>query len=289
MKNKRYIKSPLNYTGGKYKLLEPIFQIFPDNINTFVDLFAGGFNVGINVSAKTIICNDHITDLIELYKFLKSTPIEEVLKQINNRIEGFQLTKQNKEGYNLLRKRYNAERNIADFLVLIFYSFNHQIRFNSKNEFNISFEKNRSSYNDSIEKNLILFCEALKKKNIIFLNNDFLNIDLRILNKNDFVYCDPPYLISTGPYNDGKQSFKNWTELEERQLLSMLDDLNEREVKFALSNVLHHKGFSNELLIEWSKKYMVYYLDKSYSNCNYHLKDREAKTVEVIITNYAKD
>lgn len=38
-----YIKSPLNYTGGKYKILTLIFEIFPNKIGTFVDLFAGGF------------------------------------------------------------------------------------------------------------------------------------------------------------------------------------------------------------------------------------------------------
>ena len=58
-----YIKSPLNYTGGKYKILGPIFDIFPQDIGTFVDLFAGGFNVGINVEAEKIICNDQINYL----------------------------------------------------------------------------------------------------------------------------------------------------------------------------------------------------------------------------------
>lgn len=36
-----YIKSPLNYVGGKYKLLNEIIPLFPENINTFVDLFGG--------------------------------------------------------------------------------------------------------------------------------------------------------------------------------------------------------------------------------------------------------
>lgn len=36
-----YIKSPLNYTGGKYKLLPQIIPMLPSNINTFVDLFGG--------------------------------------------------------------------------------------------------------------------------------------------------------------------------------------------------------------------------------------------------------
>ena len=55
--HKKYIKSPLNYIGGKYKLLPQLMRYFPTDINTFVDLFSGGFNVGINVkSNRTIYC-----------------------------------------------------------------------------------------------------------------------------------------------------------------------------------------------------------------------------------------
>ena len=48
-----YIKSPMNYTGGKYKILNNIIPSFPSGIKNFVDLFAGGLNVGINVNADT--------------------------------------------------------------------------------------------------------------------------------------------------------------------------------------------------------------------------------------------
>lgn len=102
----------------------------------------------------------------------------------------------------------------------------------------------------------------------------------------DLVYCDPPYLISTGSYNDGKRGFKDWTDVEEHQLLGLLDKLDSQGVKFALSNVLHHKGLSNDILIDWSRKYKVHYLNKTYSNCSYHLKEKTAKTVEVVITNF---
>jgi adenine-specific DNA-methyltransferase len=37
-----YVKSPLNYTGGKYKLLSQILPLFPNEIDTFIDLFGGG-------------------------------------------------------------------------------------------------------------------------------------------------------------------------------------------------------------------------------------------------------
>lgn len=282
----KYVKSPLNYTGGKYKLLDNLFSIFPNRINTFVDLFAGGFNVGINVDANLIICNDQISYLIELYKYLENNQIECVIDEINNIITEYELSLQNNKGYNELREQYNKSKDILEFLVLTFYSFNHQIRFNNKQNFNTPFGKDRSCFNSSIENNLINFSKELKLKKIEFYNKDFTSLDLSFLNESDFVYCDPPYLISTGCYNDGKRGFKDWSKKEEIQLLDLLDSLNSRNVKFALSNVLYHKGQSNDILIEWCRKYKVNYVDKNYSNCSYQFKNRDTTTIEVIITNY---
>lgn len=281
-----YIKSPLNYTGGKFKILEPVFQAFPKDIKTFVDVFAGGFNVGINAEAKRIICNDQITYLIELFKLFQKTEIDELLSNIKGLIQKYGLTQQNTEGYYALRSDYNQTKDLTQLFVLTCYAFNHQIRFNNSHEFNSPFGRNRSSFNGNIEKNLTQFCEALHKKNIEFSNRDFTELDYSGLGKEDLVYCDPPYLISTGNYNDGNRGFKDWKEKEERQLLDLLDDLNGKGIRFALSNVLYHKGLSNDLLIEWSKKYHIHYIDKTYSNCNYQFKERNAVTVEVLITNY---
>lgn len=276
----KYIKSPLNYMGGKYKLLPKLFEIFPKDINVFVDLFAGGLNVGINASANMVIVNDCNNYLIELFKFLKRHSTEDVLKMVDNRIKEFSLSKTNEDGYYALRDRYNDKKDVMDLLVLIFYSFNHQIRFNNDMKFNVSLGKNRSSYNKQTKKNLTAMCDALKEKNMVFYGYDFNDLNLSDLTDLDFVYCDPPYLISTATYN------KNWTTTEETQLLELLDRLDKQGTRFALSNVLYHKGLANNILINWSKKYKVHYLDSSYSNCSYHLKDRNTKTVEVVITNY---
>lgn len=51
-------------------------------------------------------------------------------------------------------------------------------------------------------------------------------------------------------------------------------------------NVFRHKGLTNDVLIEWSKKYYVTHIEKSYTNCSYHFKDRAARTMEVLVTNY---
>lgn len=74
--NNSYVKSPLNYIGGKYRILPQIIPLFPKNINCFVDMFAGGSNVGINVSAKKHILNDNLIYLIDLYRKLQITPLK---------------------------------------------------------------------------------------------------------------------------------------------------------------------------------------------------------------------
>ena len=66
------IQSPLNYTGGKFKLLPQILPYFPEDIDIFVDLFCGGCNVGVNIDANTIIYNDLNQNLLYLYNALKN-------------------------------------------------------------------------------------------------------------------------------------------------------------------------------------------------------------------------
>lgn len=284
------IKSPMNYPGGKYKLLPQIFEIMPKQVDTFVDLFAGGFNVGINIDARCIICNDQIDYLIDLYEYFRFTPTQSVIASVEARIREFNLSKTNKEGFQALRHRYNKYRNIMDFFTLVCYSFNNQVRFNSNHEYNSSFGKDRSSFNTNIKKNLTAFCDKLHSiPQLRFSNLDFRDVDLTHVpvGEQGLVYCDPPYLISTAAYNDGNRGFRNWTDSEEMQLLNLLDDLDNRGVRFALSNVFEHKGESNNMLIDWSTKYNVYFMDKQYSNCNYQLKTKDnQKTVEVLITNF---
>lgn len=285
-KESKYIKSPLNYTGGKYKILDNIFELCPKKINTFFDILGGGFNVGINVNAKKVIYNDQNKYLKELFDYFKSTQIEIILNDIKSIIKDYNLSIDNRDGYNSLRKNYNIEPNPIKLFVLTCYAFNHQIRFNNSHEFNTPFGKDRSSYNSNIEKNLIEFVNKLQSINTEIYANDFREFNKYEYNENDLVYCDPPYLITTGSYNDGNRGFKDWGIQEETDLLDYLDYLDSKNIKFILSNVLYHKGLENELLINWSKKYNINYVDKNYYNCNYHLKYKDTKTVEVLITNY---
>lgn len=297
----KYVKSPLNYTGGKYKLLGQIIPLFPNNIDTFVDLFCGGCNVGINVEAKSVICNDKEQAVIDLMRYFNSNEVNDIIVEIEKVIEKYGLTdtyrngyefygcnsssgvaKINKDGYMKLREYYNQhQHNPLLFYCVVIFAFSNQIRFNSKGEFNVAV--NKRDFNVNLRKNLVAFVNALHGKNIYFSSYDFTQVDLSKLTKDDLVYCDPPYLITCANYNENG----GWNETKERELLDLLDKLNERGVKFALSNVLENKGKSNDILKEWATKYNIHYLNHTYGNCNYHTKDKSRNsTVEVLITNY---
>ena len=180
-----------------------------------------------------------------------------------------------------LRDDYNKNKTPILFFTTIIFAFSNQIGFNSKGEFNVSV--NKRDFNNNIRNNLIRFLNKMKEIEMSFYNEDFTKLKINILSQNDLVYCDPPYLITCASYNERG----GWNEKKEKELLTLLDKLDERKIKFALSNVLENKGKSNDILKEWSKKYNVNYLSSSYGNCNYHTKDKSRNsTVEVLITNY---
>lgn len=280
---KTYVKSPLNYVGGKYKLLPQIIPLFPEEIGTFIDLFTGGANVAVNVKANKYIVNDLDKRVIDLLKYMYKTDTNVMLRDIENYMKIYSLSRENKSGYLILREDYNNNVTKPQMMLytLICHSFSNQIRFNSKGEFNMPFGER--TFNDRLRSNFIRFTNTIKQQNIEFKTIDFRHFDFSGLQKNDFVYCDPPYLLGTATYNENG----GWTEQDDKDLLKLLDGLNSKGIKFALSNIFENKGKKNNNIIEWSKKYNINYLNNSYSNCNYQSKDKgQNTTIEVLITNY---
>ena len=307
-KQKELIQSPLNYTGGKFKLLPQILPHFPNDINCFIDLFCGGGNVGINVPCSKVIFNDNNSLLRYVFGTFKNLDKETTFELIDNIIKKYGLS--NTELYGYERYNCNSADGLASFnsekflklredfnkleecdynyyimlYVLIVYAFNNQIRFNRKGEFNLPAGKR--DFNKKMRDKLSAFIDRLKSGDYRFESSDFRELPNEDWDEKTFVYADPPYLITCATYNEQD----GWNETLEKELLSYLDKLHERGIRFALSNVLKSKGKENKILIDWVNKnigkYRVIYLDYSYSNSNYHTKDRTSKTDEVLIVNY---
>lgn len=298
-----FFQSPLNYTGGKFKLLPQLMPLFPKRIDSFYDLFCGGFNVGINMvgRANQIIGVDNNVRLVELLEWLRNTPSNIVFSKVEKYVRTFGLSdtfnngyetygctsseglgKFNKSGFLSLRSSYNKSPDCSKLLVLIFFAFNNQLRFNDNGEFNLPVGKR--DFNARLRQKLSAFLAKLHSNTINFIAQDFKNLDIYKLRTEDFIYADPPYLLGTASYNENK----GWSSEKEADLLDFLLKIDKIGVRFALSNVLVHKGKRNEQLIEWllSSGFNLHYLNFNYSNSNYQLKDRTALTKEVLITNY---
>ncbi|MGM9826339.1 MAG: Dam family site-specific DNA-(adenine-N6)-methyltransferase [Paludibacteraceae bacterium] len=300
-------QSPLNYTGGKFKLLPQLLPLFPQNIHTFVDLFCGGGDVGAGVLSQFVHFNDKDPNVIGILRAFKLLPKEETLHIIRETIEHYRLSNTsangyayygcnsaegvgsyNREPFTRLKEDFNRldrrdHRYYILLYVLVVYSFNNQIRFNRNGQFNLPVGKR--DFNRKMQAKLNAFIDRLQEIDCDFSHVDFRELLLNRLGAGDFVYADPPYLITCATYNEQG----GWTEELEHALYNYLDNLHTHRVRFALSNVLTSKGKTNHILQDWlaaNTQYTCHHLNYDYSNSSYQTHDRVNGSDEVLITNY---
>ena len=305
-----FIKSPLNYTGNKYRILPQLEKYFPKETDVFVDLFCGGATVGFNVKAKKVILIDCNQRVINLLKFLAETDINVIISKIEKTIEQYNLSysykytykkyreegyvvgnnglkKYNEKGFYKLRDDYNKlkNKNTINANVLLYtlmvYGFNNDIRFNNYGEFNLPVGK--TDFNKNNYDKLIAYNSRAKEINYEFVCADFNSKKVKdILMSASFVYCDPPYLITTAVYNEND----GWNCKKEEQLLNLLSELKLNNIPFALSNVLKTNLKTNTQLEDWinNNKFIVHNINYHYKSSSYNKKNRDRNEQEVLVT-----
>lgn len=139
------------------------------------------------------------------------------------------------------------------------------------------------NFNSQSWKHIECFSRRLFNRNIEFISKDFRKLDISKY-ESPFVYCDPPYYLGKASYNENG----GWSEQDEKDLLDLLLKLNDEGVKFALSNMIKHKGQEHTLLENWVKNngFNLIKIRSDYFNSNYHIINNKLLTEEVLITNY---
>ena len=285
-------KSPINYMGSKRRLLKQLLPLFPSDINTFFDLFAGGGTVTLNTKAHRYVWNDLDKPLLNMFKSLAKITDSELVsldKQV--------LKLRDKNYFLQLRTKYNTDKSLTDYqqavilFLLISGSFNGIPRFNQKSQYNMPWGSEERFKNDSYLKGKIKYLtnyvQWCRKYDVDFKSDSYLDLIKQTdFKANDFLYFDPPYSITTATYNDGKRNM-SWDIQDDVALVKVLDTLAQQHIKWGLSNALTSRGKSNEVLKDWLSKhneYYVYHLSQNYSNSTYHTKP--GKTDEIYVTNY---
>ena len=300
--NRKIRRSPLFYVGDKYKLMKQLTNLFPEEINNFYEPFVGGGTVFLNIEAKKYYLNDINEHLISIHKFLikSSNDPNKFFKDVEKIIHKYNLSRSykediiqeslkkewkktyfakfNKESYLKLRECFNNNKKNDPLIlyILLIYGFNRMLRFNSGGLFNLPV--GNVDFNKNVVNTLNNYFDFVHDKKITYSSKDFRKFFLeKKHSKNDFVYLDPPYLITASEYN------KFWNQKSESDLLNLIDRLHKHGIKFALSNVTHYNGDKNDLLISWMKKYKVHEIKSNY--ISYH-NNKKKKIKEVLITNY---
>ncbi|MDP2909504.1 MAG: Dam family site-specific DNA-(adenine-N6)-methyltransferase [bacterium] len=300
--NNKIKRSPLFYVGDKYKLMKQLIGLFPSEVDKFYEPFVGGGTVFLNINANKYFLNDIDKNLVNIHNFLieSSKNQDRFFRNIEKIIDKYSLSRSykedvvpaflkkqwkktyfarfNKEGYDKLRAKVNkyTKNNPLILYILLIYGFNRMLRFNSGGKFNLPV--GNVDFNKNVVGALNNYFDFVCGKQIAFGSKDFRSYFAdKNFSKNDFVYLDPPYLITASEYN------KLWDQQSEVDLLDTIDALNRKGVRFALSNVTHYNGSKNNLLIDWMKKYKIHRIESNY--INYHDNGRK-QIKEVLITNY---
>ena len=289
--------SPLNYQGNKSRIVDYLLALLPNDTTSIREIFCGSAIVSFASQINHIYLNDINPYILDLIRYFHNNEAEAIITQADEVIERYGLTntfyqgraiypefqheglsRYNKDAYNLLRADYNTDKDIVKLFVLLIYGFNHYLRFNNKDEFNVPVGK--VDFVKTLRDKTRTYCNAIRNKQLHITNLDFRCEQLYIgAEQTTLFYFDPPYLITQAPYNI------SWTEQDERDLLNLIDGLNDNGYRFMLSNVSQSNGKRNNLLCDWMQKYNVRHIHRQYLNSSYQKKNLSAAD-EVVISNF---
>lgn len=264
--------------------------------------FLGGGAVSLNVTAQTYQLSDNSKHLISVHKRLRELSragnlIGEVCRRIKthgltcsylgesvsarliSRFPKTYFAEANRGAFLELRAAINCSQNPdpLDLYILVIYGFNRMWRFNKSGEFNIPV--GNVDFNARTAAAIADFAEFHSKhKNITYASRDFKDSATRLdLGSNDFVYLDPPYLITQAEYN------ARWQAKDDEDLRQVFEILHSRNVRVAMSNVLRYHDSRNISLERWAREFRVIDVKSNYIS---RFDNKQKIIREVLIINY---
>jgi len=283
------MKPLLKWIGGKQKLLDFIFPHIPKKMNNYHELFLGGGSVLLKllekqkindiVVKKNIYAYDLNPILIAFYKQIQKDHNKLYIEVIKLKEEW---QNQNTEGkiayYYKIRTLYNSTildiKKIAMFVFLNKTCFRGLYRINKSGKFNVPYGNYKNPQIADID-NWKKVSELIKNVNFICCDFEslFANFFIKNMNKNDFIYMDPPYVPEkkNGFVNYSKEGF---TKEKHDKLFEMCNKL---KCKFLMSN-------SNTDMVRNNLK--KFNINEILARRAINSKNPKATTTELLINNY---
>lgn len=276
MKKNKLIAPFLKWVGGKRQLMPTIKELIPKNHTRYYEPFIGGGAVLFDLQPKNAVINDFNEELINVYQTIKENPEELIydLKKHKNESDYFYDLRALDREDNF--KNLSNIKKASRIIYLNKTCYNGLYRVNNSGEFNSPFGryKNPNIVNETTIRAVSKYLNANK---ITILNEDFEEA-LKGIKKNSFVYFDPPYHPVSESSNFTGYVQGGFDMYEQVRLRDLCNKLNEKGIKFLLSNS------ATQFIEDLYKNYKISYV-KANRSINSNAKKR-GEIDEVLIRNY---
>lgn len=186
----KYIRSPLKWAGGKYRILNRVLAALPPG-SRLVEPFLGSGAVFLNSQYPSYLLADLNADLIDFFKEL-SKGGEEFIGLCQSY---FTSATNSPNFFYAQREAFNhsapGPKRAALFLYLNRHAYNGLMRYNTSGFFNTPFGRYARPYFPDRELRAML--NKFKGADVTFAKQSFEH-SFAALRPGDVVYCDPPYL-----------------------------------------------------------------------------------------------
>lgn len=276
MKKNKLVGPFLKWVGGKRQLMHEIVQHKPNKYGTYYEPFVGGGAVLFHLQPEKAVINDFNAELINVYQTIRDNVdgLIEDLKKHKNESDYFY------EVRSLDRSpKFESLSEVERASRLIFLNktcYNGLYRVNNAGEFNSPFGryKNPNIVNATTLKAVSKY---LNNNEVIIKSGDYEEL-LRGIKPNSFVYLDPPYHPISESSNFTGYTQGGWDLYDQVRLRNTCNSLNEKGVKFLLSNS------ASPVIIDLYKDYKIHKVKASRSiNSN---GANRGEVDEVLIKNY---
>ncbi|MBQ2839783.1 MAG: Dam family site-specific DNA-(adenine-N6)-methyltransferase [Oscillospiraceae bacterium] len=248
--DEKAVKPFLKWAGGKGQLIKEIEAYYPfkdGNITKYAEPFVGGgavlFDILSKYELKEVYISDINAELMNTYFIVRDNidALIEKLHEMQNSFIPLEVEKrkayymQKRMLFNKLKENTNEKSNIEKAATMIFLNktcFNGLFRVNKKGLFNVPM----GSYKNPLicdEKNLRAVSEKLQKITIVC--GDYRE-SADFIDKNTFVYFDPPYrpITETASFTAYTESlFKDEEQIE---LAKFVDEMHKKGAKIVVSS-----------------------------------------------------
>lgn len=236
MSKSKLVAPFLKWVGGKRQIMASIVECLPKNISSYnyIEPFVGGGSVLFNLQPKKGIINDFNAELINVYSTIKNdleSLIKDLKKHENTSDYFYELRGLDRTP---TFKNLTSVQRASRIIYLNKTCFNGLYRVNNAGEFNAPFGRYKNP-NIVNEPTLKAVNNYFISNDIKFVSGDYENVLLKA-GKNSFVYLDPPYHPISVNSNFTGYVQGGWDVNDQIRLRTNCDKLNEKGIKFLLSN-----------------------------------------------------